>query len=71
MKRVLLAGGTGYLGGYIAQELLKQSYPVRALVRDPARLKQKDIGITDILQAELTRPESLKNCCSNIDVYRR
>ena len=68
MNRVLLAGATGYLGGYIAKELLKRSYPVRAIARNPEKLKQTHIGLTEIIQAELTQPDSIKDCCKNIDV---
>lgn len=68
MNRILLAGATGYLGGYIAKELLKRSYPVRALARNPEKLKHNNIKLTDIVQAEITHPDSIRNCCMNIDV---
>jgi uncharacterized protein YbjT (DUF2867 family) len=68
MNRILLAGTTGYLRGYIAKELKKRSYPVRAMARNPEKLKQNDIEATEILQAEITQPNSIKDCCKNIDV---
>jgi len=68
MNRILLAGTTGYLGGYIAKELRKRSYPVRAMARNPEKLKQNNIEATEILQAEITQPNSIKDCCKNIDV---
>lgn len=34
MKRILVAGATGYLGGFLVQELKKQGYWVRVLVRN-------------------------------------
>jgi uncharacterized protein YbjT (DUF2867 family) len=68
MNRILLAGTTGYLGGYIAKELKKRSYPVRAMARNPEKLKQNDIEATEILQVEITQPNSIKDCCKNIDV---
>ena len=33
-QKILLAGATGYLGKYIAAELIKQSYPTRIIARD-------------------------------------
>lgn len=33
MQRVLVAGATGYLGGFVVRELAKRGYRVRALVR--------------------------------------
>ena len=68
MNRVLLAGATGYLGRHIARELLKRSYLVRALARNPEKLKQDNIETTEVLQAEITQPDSIKDCCKNIDV---
>lgn len=67
MKNVLLAGSTGYLGGYIAKELHERGDCVRALVRDRARLVLKGIDIGDAVEAELTRPETLSGCCEQID----
>lgn len=66
MNRVLLAGATGYLGGNIAKELMKRSYSVRAIARNPEKLK--NIGLTEIFQAEITQPDSIKHCCKDIDV---
>lgn len=68
MNRVLLAGATGYLGRHIARELLKRSYLVRALARNPEKLKQDNIETNVVLQAEITQPDSIKDCCKNIDV---
>ena len=36
-KTVLVTGGSGFLGGWCAVELLRQGYRVRTTVRDPAR----------------------------------
>ena len=68
MNRILLAGATGYLGGYIAKELLKRSYPVRALARNPEKLKQNSVEVTEIFQSEITQPDSIKGSCKEIDV---
>ena len=68
MKKVLLAGVTGYLGSYIAQELHKKDYHVRAIARNPEKLKQRKIEVNEILKAEVTQFESLTDCCKGIDV---
>lgn len=68
MDRILLAGATGYLGRHIARELVKRSYPVRALARNPEKLKQENIALPEIIRAEITQPDSIKGCCKNIDV---
>lgn len=68
MRRVLLAGISGYLGGYIFSALQEQGYFVRAIARNPEQLKQKGIVADETIKAELTRPDSIKDCCRNIDV---
>ena len=40
MTRVLVAGATGYLGGYVAQELAARGYFVRALVRSEEKAQR-------------------------------
>ena len=67
MKRVLLAGATGYLGGYIAKELHEKGFFVRAVVRSGSKLQEKGTGVNETVEAELTRPETLENCCEGID----
>ena len=38
MKRILVAGATGYLGGFVAREFKSQGHFVRALARSPEKL---------------------------------
>ena len=68
MKKILLAGSTGYLGSYIAKELQKQAYFCRAIARNPEKLKQKDIEANEVIKAELTKPATITESCKEIDV---
>ncbi|MCI5147552.1 MAG: SDR family oxidoreductase, partial [Candidatus Electrothrix sp. AR3] len=68
MKKILLAGSTGYLGSYIAKELHKRSCFFRAIARSPEKLQQNDIEPNEVLKAELTDPDSISECCKDIDV---
>ncbi len=68
MKGILLAGSTGYLGGYIAKELQKRSCFFRVIARNPEKLKKNDIDANEVLKAELTDPDSISECCKGIDV---
>ncbi|MGB5455917.1 MAG: SDR family oxidoreductase [Gammaproteobacteria bacterium] len=68
MKRILLAGSTGYLGSYIAKELHKRPFFFRAIARSPDKLEKNGIKAAEILKAELTDPDSVKECCKDIDV---
>lgn len=68
MRRVLVAGATGYLGGYVAQELKARGYFVRALVRSPAKLGHLGVLVDEVVQGEVTRPGTLEGICDGIDV---
>lgn len=68
MTKVLLAGISGYLGSYIAQELREKGYFVRGIARNPENLRGKGIKVNEIISAELTQPNSIEDCCENINV---
>jgi uncharacterized protein YbjT (DUF2867 family) len=68
MKKILLAGSTGYLGIHIAKELQQRSCYFRAIARSPEKLEQKAIKASEMLKAELTDPDSIRACCNGIDV---
>jgi uncharacterized protein YbjT (DUF2867 family) len=45
-----------------------RSYPVKAIVRHPDRLEEKNIEVSEVVEAQITDPESIKDCCQEIDV---
>lgn len=57
MKPTLVTGATGFVGWHVARCLLERGEKVRALVRDPARLRELE-GI-ERFQGDLKDPESL------------
>lgn len=67
MKKVLVAGATGYLGRYVIKELKKQGYWIRALARNPGKLENLKGSIDEIFIGEVTRPETLDKVCEGID----
>lgn len=67
MKKILLAGATGYLGSHIAKKLLHDAHDPRLVVRSPKKLEQFGIEIEDLFHANVTRRETLKGCCKSID----
>ena len=67
MKKILLAGATGYLGSHIAKKLLQDDHNPRLIVRSPKKLEQFSIEIDDLFHADVTSPETLRGCCIGID----
>ena len=68
MKRVLVAGSTGYLGGFVCRELKARGHFVRALARSPEKLAPLREFLDEIVEAEVIRPETLKHVCDGVDV---
>jgi dihydroflavonol-4-reductase len=66
VKPVLVTGATGFLGWHVARKLLDRGDRVRALARDPARLKELD-GIEGI-QGDLRDRESLARAAKGCGV---
>jgi len=66
MKKVLVAGATGYLGQYLVKELKSRGFWVRVLIRKEI---QKDIftSVDDIFIGEVTQPESIRGAAKDID----
>jgi uncharacterized protein YbjT (DUF2867 family) len=76
MKKVLVAGSTGYLGRYAVQEFKNRGYWVRALVRNPEKIKQSGPWFApsienladEIFIGDATKPETIAEVCNGIDV---
>lgn len=68
MKKVIVAGATGYLGRYAVLEFKKQGYWVRALARNADKLESLNEYIDEVFTGEVTDPTSLKGICNDIDI---
>lgn len=66
--KVLLAGATGYLGSFIIKELQRRAIDFVAIARTKQKLMDFDLKDQQIITAEITRPETIKNSCEGIDV---
>ena len=67
-RRVLVAGGTGYLGGFVLEAFKRRGDFVRALARRPEKLASCPTPPDEVVSAEVTRPSSLEGVCAGIDV---
>ncbi len=68
MKKILVAGSTGYLGQFVVKALKAKGYWVRALGRSEARLEPIKRYADEVVVGEVTNPESLTGICDGIDI---
>ena len=66
-KTVLLAGATGYLGKYIAKELIARNINTKIIVRNPVKAIPLAYDFVEIIPAEVTRPETIKGHFAGVD----
>ncbi|MDX2152399.1 MAG: NAD-dependent epimerase/dehydratase family protein [Bryobacteraceae bacterium] len=57
MKPTLITGATGFVGWHVARLLLEQGWSVRALARDPSRIRELEV---EAVQGDLRDPDSLR-----------
>lgn len=67
-KRILVAGATGYLGGFVAREFKSRGHFIRTLARSPHKLDYMKDEIDEIVKGEVTDPGSIEDICKGIDV---
>jgi farnesol dehydrogenase len=65
--RILLTGGTGYLGGRLANRLREQGHGVRLLVRDVPRAKKTLGNDFEMVPGDLANPSRLGDAVKNCD----
>ncbi len=66
MNKVLVAGGTGYLGSNIVNELLSRNINTVMIARDKNRVNL-DSSFLNIVEARVTEPDSLEGIFDGID----
>ncbi len=67
--RILVTGATGYIGGRLAPRLLDQGHDVRAMTRDPARLRGVPWAArAQVVQADARDPASLPAAMAGVAV---
>ena len=71
MARVLVTGGTGFIGRHLVRRLAERGDHVRCLVRDPRRASATagpDAPAVEYVQGDVTVPDSLDDAVSGMDV---
>ena len=68
-KLILVTGATGYIASRLIPRLLENGYRVRALARNPLRLKGRAwFNKIEILQADVTSPETLVHALDSVHI---
>jgi uncharacterized protein YbjT (DUF2867 family) len=57
--RILLTGGTGYVGGRLLHALQERNYRVRCMARQPEGLRSRCNSTTEVIYGDCLEPESL------------
>jgi uncharacterized protein YbjT (DUF2867 family) len=68
MKKVLVAGATGYLGQFAVKSLKAKGYWIRALGRSATKLAPVEEHADELFIGEVTDPDSLAGLCDGIDI---
>ena len=66
--KILVTGGTGFLGEYFIPKLINQGHEITLLVRNVEKAKAKFGLKCKYWIGDVTDPRSLLGCCNNIDV---
>ena len=68
MKKIIIAGATGYLGGHLVTELENQQIPFQAIARNAGRLWGQGLRPGQIITAEVTDPATLTGQLKGADI---
>ncbi|MBS1251165.1 MAG: Aurachin B dehydrogenase [Anaerolineales bacterium] len=65
--KYFITGATGFIGGYVAQQLIDAGHEIVALVRDPSRAGHlADMGVT-LAEGDVTVKDSMRASMSGVD----
>ncbi|SEM69825.1 Nucleoside-diphosphate-sugar epimerase [Chryseobacterium taichungense] len=67
MKRILITGITGYIGGTVAKKLLDKNYQVIGLIRNDAQAKELQAAGIETIVGNIHDETVLRNAISNAD----
>lgn len=66
MKKILVIGASGFVGGHVAQALLANGYSVRCLARNPSRVQDLAKTGCEIVQGDISDLASMKHALESV-----
>lgn len=67
MKKILVAGATGYLGSHIVKELQSGNEPFLALGRNESKLRKLKLSQDQMVLGEVTQPHTFREVFREVD----
>jgi NADH dehydrogenase len=64
---ILVTGGTGFVGGHVVRALRDADRHVRVLVRDARKAAQLEAAGCELVEGDMTEPESLRRAVDGVD----
>ena len=68
MKKIIIAGATGYLGSHLVKELQSQQLSFQAITRNEKRLQEQGLKAEQIINAEVTDAATLNGKMNEADL---
>jgi uncharacterized protein YbjT (DUF2867 family) len=68
MKRIVIAGGTGYFGGYMIKKSKEAGYEVVAISRSKKRIAHLKAYIDELVIADISNPRELQGIMKDADL---
>lgn len=67
MKRILVIGSSGFVGGNLAKALLAEGYAVRCLARKPEKVQDLAVAGCEIIQGDISDAASITSALKDMD----
>ena len=67
MKRILVIGASGFIGGYLTKQLLSEGYTIRCLARKPEKLDVLAQQGCEIVKGDFTDSMSVQHALESMD----